>query len=121
MENNNEILIGFTPVSRKVWQPIWSYIMDVEVKKGYPLSAGDFPFENDVFKIEPFDYDAEYDQVNFFHKPSGYKMTWYKYPLRSADANMEITPEQFVDILYDCTNSLDRRFTHEIEPWWEKK
>ena len=40
--------------------------------------------------------------------------------MRGAEANMNITPEQFVDILHDCANSLHRNFTVEVDPWWEK-
>ena len=37
---------------------------------------------------------------------------------------MDITSGQFVDVLYDCLNSLeedkDFKVIHDIERWWEK-
>ena len=50
------------------------------------------------------------DSVNtyhFWHKPSDFKIYWYKYALRGAKCNMDITDEQFIDVLYDCLNSLE--------------
>ena len=80
-------------------------------------------YENDTFQISPYDWNYDGDDSerapNFWHKPSGFKLWWYKYPLRSAEANMEISSEQFWHILHDCMNSLHNgRYVTEIDEWW---
>ena len=44
--------------------------------------------------------------VNFWYKPTNLKIYWYKYPMRSAGANQEITTEYLEAVLEDCKNSL---------------
>ena len=63
-------------------------------------------FENDTFIIRNYWNHEEDNLPNFEHKASGFKLWWYKYPLRSCESNMEISHEQFWDILYDCSNSI---------------
>jgi len=36
---------------------------------------------------------------NFLHKPSGYAVTWYKYPCRGGDANQLMSPKGFTAII----------------------
>ena len=103
-------------VNRKVWQVLWSAILP---NFGYH----DSHFENDVFEIKPYRWDDEKNDYHFYHKPSGFKIEWYKYALRGASCNIEITDEQFVDILYDCKNSLEKgsvRFLQDVDRWWDK-
>lgn len=78
-------------------------------------------FENNTFKIKPYSWNEENDNdYHFYHKPSGLKIYWYKYPLRSPMSNMEITHEQFLTVLRDCFNSLETGVYYGIEPWWVK-
>ena len=104
-------------VNRKVWQPIWEHIMP-------DFGYNDDYFENDTFEIRPYHWDDEDNEYHFYHKPSGFKVEWYKYALRGAYCNMDITTEQFIDILYDCKNSLEEgrnvRFIHHVDRWWEQ-
>ena len=93
---------------REVNQELWYYILDGLIDH--------YGFENDIFSIKPYD-EQEYE---FFHKPSGVKIRWYKYPLRAAEINMPLTHEQFLDVLYDCRNSISSG-THGIYEWWRKK
>lgn len=44
---------------------------------------------------------------NFHHKPSGYKIKWYKYPLRDSYANKELNIKEFGKIIDDCIKSLN--------------
>lgn len=82
--------------------------------------------ENDTFSIHEYNWsdegsnDLDKDPC-FYHKPSGFKMTWYKYPLRAVESNMDITIKQFADILYDCKNSLSEHVKYEVgnSKWWE--
>ena len=43
---------------------------------------------------------------NFHHKASGYKLKWYKYPLRDSYANAEVTAAQFREMIDECMASL---------------
>lgn len=86
---------------------------------------------NDTFELRHYDWDADdwpNEKPNFYHKPSGYKLWWYKYPLRSAEANMKISIKQFTDILYDCREAYVNRvssvkISYNIgnKKWWKKK
>lgn len=81
-------------------------------------------FENDCFVIRPYDRNEPEEPLpNFEHKPSGFKLWWYKYPMRSAECNMEITHKQFFDILVDCRNSFEpyRVYAYNDEWWKENK
>ena len=99
-------------IQREVNQELWNYIMESEGLDG------SHSFENDVFQIVPYQW-VEDNTYNFKHKPSGLIIEWYKYPLRGACANMPITPEKLLAVLYDCTNSLHPHSTHEVHPWWK--
>lgn len=79
-------------------------------------------FENNTFKITPYDWsEPKNPEPNFIHKPSGFKLWWYKYPLRSPEVNFNITHEEFSCILYDCINSLPGFVKWEIDKFWESK
>ncbi len=39
---------------------------------------------------------------NFWHKPTGYELRFYKYPLRDSYANANLTPKEFNEIIDDC-------------------
>lgn len=82
---------------------------------GQPLHD---PYGNDIkindrggittskFEINPYWWgdmdDHEAERPNFLYYPTGYEIRWYKYPLRDAYANMELTYEQFSEIVKDC-------------------
>lgn len=107
------------PIERMVNQILWASIM-------YAPYQGAYEFENNTFIIHPYSWNEDSDNDwNFYHKPSGFKLRWYKYPLRSPEANMGITHEQFYAILQDCMNSTKERVELKIidctfEKWWEK-
>lgn len=96
---------------RSVNEVLWYSIFDNEKSNNN--------FENDVFQIKQYSWDDEHDNdYHFWHKPSGLKIQWYKYPLRSPKSNMEITNVQFLDVLRDCHNSLKTGSYYYIETWW---
>lgn len=107
-------------VNRKVWQVIWDNIMG---DSGFGWGGSDF--SNDVFEFRVYHWDDTENDYHFHHKPSGFKIQWYKYPLRGACCNMEITESQLIDVLYDCLNSLEEdksfRILHSIDEWWLPK
>lgn len=132
-------------MEREVNETLWYSIM--RYKDSVFGTNPDYTYQNDTFMCRSYNWNAEFeDEVNqeeleksnglfghhndfhFWHKPSGLKIYFYKYPLRSAEANMEITHEQFYAVLHDCKNSLEDekgkgniRFYTEIDKWWEKK
>ena len=55
---------------------------------------------------EEHDEDCNLVRPNFLHKPTGFEIQWYKYPLRDSYKNMNITLEQFREIISDCIESL---------------
>lgn len=107
-------------MERTVNQILWEHIM------GYLGFDWDNTYENDTFVVKAYDWSDVEDanDWHFWHKPSGFKLQWYKYPLRGVMCNMKITHEQFSDILYDCRNSMEEgksvRWLHEIDKWWER-
>ena len=94
------------------------YFAILEKGFGRDTFIEDIDFENDVFKISPYKWYVNIEP-NFIHKPSGFKLWWYKYPLRSPEVNFDITHEQFSCILYDCINSVLKNVRWEIDRWWE--
>lgn len=100
-------------LTRDVNQELWNYIM-------VDPYHGEHPFENDTFQIKPYSWSSEPNDWHFWHKPSGLKVAWYKYPLRGAAANMPVTHAQFRAVLYDCMNSIHPQCKTMIEKWWEE-
>ena len=104
-------------IEREVNQVLWFSVFDGE--HSYGRDGNDF--ENNTFKIKSYDWnDDDNNDYHFWHKPSGLKIYWYKYPLRSPMSNMEITHEQFLSVLRDCFNSLKTGVSYDIERWWNK-
>lgn len=81
-----------------------------ENKELESVNQAEYGFENDVFIIRPY-YWGDDDDIaalpNFEYKPTGFSMTWYKYPLRDAYANANIEPAKFYNMLCECEKSLD--------------
>lgn len=66
-------------------------------------------YENDTFIIRPYywgDDEEEAALPNFVYKPTGFTISWYKYPMRDAYASMNITDETFFDIIKHCEESM---------------
>lgn len=100
---------------RHINQELFYYIL------GSVYEELEFSFENDTFYMQEYNWeDEEGETPNFIHKPSGFKLWWYKYPMRATESNMQITYEQFRCILYDCKNSINKYGKHIIDKWWEK-
>ena len=112
------------PFERSTNEVLWNYTMVLKSKWEDTLGMNGNDYENDTFMVRSYDWglDDEADKRNeyhFWHKPSGFKLQWYKYPLRDPYVNMDITHEQFLDILRDCTNSIHPNFTYAINEWWK--
>lgn len=83
-------------------------------------------FENDTFEMFPYywgdctcgaddDLTGETDHKedcllqkdNFVYKPLGIRIQWYKYPLRDAYSNIQLTEKLMQDIVDACLKSLE--------------
>ena len=149
MNKNKEIVIHNSCIiefPRIVNEELWYYIMryyDKTNKTYTPYDGevfGDNPshvIDTPTFTVRSYSWndfdDTETDTVekesdlykhnngwHFWHKPSGFKLSWYKYPLRDPYSNMNINSEQFCHILRDCQNSLHPDFIVERDEWWNK-
>ena len=45
------------------------------------------------------------DAPDFFYKPEGIEIRWYKYAMRDAYSNIPLTKEKIIDILKKCAES----------------
>lgn len=77
---------------------------------GYYERGTERCFENNMFIVRPY-YWGEDDEIavlpNFEYKPTGFTISWYKYPLRDAYASHNISTEQLIGILNDCEKSME--------------
>ena len=66
-------------------------------------------FENDTFILMPY-YWGDDDYIsqlpNFVHKPTGFELQWYKYPLSDGYMNKNISFDELMEIMEDCKRSL---------------
>jgi hypothetical protein len=66
-------------------------------------------FENDTFLIRPYYWGEEeeiQDLPNFVYKPDNITIDWYKYPMRDAYCNQNISIKRFKEILKACLASV---------------
>ena len=65
--------------------------------------------ENDTFVLRPYYWGGNSRAArrpNFVFKPTGYQLKWYKYPLRDAYANKDISFGDFCTMLGKCAESV---------------
>jgi hypothetical protein len=122
---------GEFPVNRHVFQEIFLKEFAYKVgcdSYGYFNNGKDYGYENDVFKVMPYDWDAECTcsiddefekwcesnyhkedcrllRPNFWYKPTNFTIMWYKYALRDAYMNQDISVDEFRKILEHCVKS----------------
>lgn len=79
---------------------------------GYGFSPdGKREFENDTFIIRTYYWgedEAIAELPNFVYKPIGLEIDWYKYPMRDAYSNQDISVDEFKKILDECAKSLQK-------------
>ena len=77
---------------------------------GYYERGTERCFENNVFVIRPY-YWGEDEEIadlpNFEFKPTGFTISWYKYPMRNAFASYNISTKEFMRILKECEKSME--------------
>lgn len=108
-------------IDRAVFECIWFQTIGDSI-------GVDEVYKNDTFECHVYSWNEEIwdNEYHFWHKPTGYKLAWYKYPLRGAETNMDLTPRQFLEILVDCENSIhadlkDKFKDQRVGKWWENK
>ena len=100
-----EYFDGKHPIPRGIWQDIFYG------KLADKCEEWSTPLENDIFYYKADAEDHTWDDQgnylpNFIYKPDGFRMQWYKYPLRSCYANRGITIDVFERTIDDCVKSL---------------
>ena len=113
---------GSYPVDREMAQPLFARFFDRfgidsygYVNAGSSLSGtskeeGEMytSVDTDVFSIHPYywvDNEKAEDAPDFFYKPEGIEIRWYKYAMRDAYSNIPLTKEKIIDILKKCAES----------------
>lgn len=108
---------GAFPVDREDIQDIW-YKAFEGIVDGYgyveePYKYGETErggFENDTFLINPY-YWGEDEEIaaepNFVYKPESITIDWYKYPMRDAYSNTELSKEKAKKIFEACKESVN--------------
>lgn len=99
---------------------LFSVVQGVEYEK---VDSYCEPFENDIFSLFPYywgdctcgineENDEEHKpdclllKPNFYYKPDGLRIEWYKYPLRDSYSNKKLTMKYFINVIDDCIKSL---------------
>ena len=91
-------------------------ILDKVIREdGKPVSLPSFTImPYDHLGIEGDDKDVEFtpegynkSKPNFYYKPTGLKVWWYDYPLRSAELSQDIPLSTFEQILCSCKGELE--------------
>jgi len=112
----NRVTVDCYEVPRGKWQNLFAEFLDKHGFDwyGYYCQSNTFTeyFSNDTFEIIPFQWEetelAE-KEYNFLYKPTGLKIQWYKYPLRSAFANQNISYNNWEEIIKDCAKSMENK------------
>jgi hypothetical protein len=104
-------LINYKPTKMnyqidRSWQDVFCNTLNLLGFTSYatPEDDSDLVFDKEVNGYICGDYivrpDDNYNDLpNFEHIPSGLKMSWYKYPLRSAMANQNLSFVEFMRML----------------------
>ena len=110
---------GEYPVVRGDWEKKFAELFDVfgldyhghVIKKGIYRNSKTVQvnerhgIKTKKFEINPYywgDDESEMYIPNFIYFPKDYHISWYKYPLRDAYTNQDISFEEFCDIIDDC-------------------
>lgn len=117
---------GKYPLSRgKGFEEVFDTLLEVCVPNNRMYGE---VFENEVFAIFPYYWggctcgdeqnhkqDCFIVKPNFLHKPTGFELRWYKYPLRDSYTNQKITLAGFKKIVSACIQSCKERSTDLAE------
>ena len=68
-----------------------------------------YEYENDTFIVRAYYWGEDEDKAalpNFVYKPTGLEIRWYKYPMRDAYSNQDVSVKDFKTILRECAKSM---------------
>lgn len=96
------------------YQDAFFAFLDANGWDGHAIRVDDlvddpYVFENDVFIVRAYywgDDETIAELPNFVYKPTGLEISWYKYPMRDAYSNQDISLDAFVEILAKCERSM---------------
>ena len=100
---------GKYPVERDLCEPLMTPLWDA-----LPFPSPDCieEYETDVFVVRPYYWGDKEEMArlpNFLHKPTGFELRWYKYPLRDAYVNQKIPLHKFRMIIDECVASIKKQ------------
>lgn len=98
----NYVQAAFSKIDEQLSRVMWN-IHQKEYDS--PFSNTGEKFKNDVFEVEAYSWDDEYNQEYNF-KWKDYKVRWYKHCLRDPQANREMTPDECAKMLDECLESI---------------
>ena len=98
----NYVQAAFTKIDEQLSRVMWNTTQE---EYESPFSNTGNKFKNDVFEVEAYSWDDEYDQEYNF-KWNDYKVRWYKHCLRDPEANREISPDECAKMLDECLESI---------------
>ena len=111
---------GEWPVPRGAFQDLFAEFLGQIDSDGYGCYYGGTSglkrnerggAENGTFAVNPYYWgedDDEAEKPNFIFKPDGLEIRWYKYPMRDAYANEEITLARLKDVTAACLESIEK-------------
>lgn len=107
-------------------QPLFHELLEFAGYDGRGYPEGDW--QSKAFRVQPYVWDCECPNgafvkgcpclyPNFEHVKSGFKLDWYKYPLRSSKSNAPLTKETIRSWFHEVMDErLDISFSN-----WEKE
>lgn len=111
---------GAYPLQRGALQDAFAQFLLMLNSDGYGYYEGGIPnlkangrggAENETFLVNPYYWgedDDEAEKPNFVFKPDGLEIRWYKYPMRDAYSNEEISLERMKDVIDACLESVKK-------------
>ena len=98
----NYVQAAFTEINAELLRVMWNINQKLYES---PFDNTGNSFKNDVFEIEAYSWDDEYNQEYNF-KWKDYKVRWYKHSRRDPEQNRYISPEECATMLNECLESI---------------
>lgn len=98
----NYVQAAFRLIDEELYRVMWN-INQEEFESPFDNTGNSF--KNDVFEVEAYSWDDEYDQKYNF-KWRDYEVRWYKHSRRDPQENREISPEECSKMLEECLKSI---------------
>lgn len=117
MTKRNSLGLVNTMMERSIMLDIFKPLLEAMGIDGYGEK-----YENTVFEMHPYCWcderecpmcgghvmqDGVQTRTTFFHKPSGYRLHWYKYMMRAVEVNRHVTGDELKAIIAECIMSLE--------------